>query len=115
MIFHNSKIQGVKQRFHALEETMLALGFSRWTWDYEKVTYDLLYKLGDREFYLRVPGKVIGEKQLEHPKALIELGTPVWAEHFFPHGLNDEVEVPETLSEEVHAKLAAAEAGVSES
>lgn len=109
MIFQDTKIKGIKKEFAFLEKTMHDLGFVRWSWDYEKAIYDLKYTLDGVDYYLRIRANVIGNKLLEHPKAELELGTPVFVRHFFPHGLDDSVEVPEALKEEVEAKLAEVE------
>jgi len=106
MIFQDAKTKGIKKEFRQLEALMKDLGFVRWSWDYGKATYDLKYTLDGVDYYLRLRGTVIGDKQLEHPKAVLELGTPVFVRHFFPHGLDDSVEVPEGLKEQVDAKLA---------
>lgn len=109
MIFTDTKIQGKKQEFKPLEKTMKKLGFDRWTWDLHQVTYDKKYTIADVDYYLRIAGKVINEKHLEHPKAMIQLEAPIFARHFFPHGLDNEAEIPEELTEEIKDKLSKVE------
>lgn len=109
MIYKTTSIQGTEKRFHELENIMKLLGFDRWTWDYEKVVYDKKYVIGEHTYYLRVQGNVINDKPLENPKALLQMKDPVFAEHFFPHGLDNEVEVPNELSDEINAVLAKVE------
>lgn len=106
MIFNDAKTKGIKKEFGETEKIMESLGFDRWTWDYGKVTYDLQYTDNEKEYYLRLRGTVVNDKQLENPKALLEFGVPVFARHFFPHGLDESVEVPESLKGEVEAKIA---------
>jgi hypothetical protein len=106
MIFQNVKTKGVKRKFKELEEAMTKLGFVRWSWDYEKVTYDQKLHADGVDYYLRLRATVVGPKLLEHPEAVLELGTPVFARHFFPHGLDDSVEVPDALKETIDEKLA---------
>jgi hypothetical protein len=106
MIFYDVKTKGIKKEFGEMEKIMKGLGFIRWTWDYEKVIYDLKYTIDHVDYYLRLRADVIGDKQLEHPKALLEIGTPVFVRHFFPHGLDDSVEVPESLIDQINQKLA---------
>ncbi|RAL25678.1 YugN family protein [Thermoflavimicrobium daqui] len=116
MIFHEVKTKGIRKKFKELEEIMEKLGFIRWTWDYEKATYDLLLTTDDAEYYLRLRADVVdvvNNKQLEHPAALLELGTPVFVQHFFPHGLDDSVEVPAALDSQVKEKLAELEKALS--
>jgi hypothetical protein len=106
MMFHEIKTKGIEKEFGQLEKLMKKLGFVRWSWDYHKVTYDLKYTLDGVDYYLRLSGSVINDKSLENPKALLTIGTPVFARHFYPHGLDDAVLVPEGLRAEVHKKLA---------
>ncbi|SHE69915.1 YugN-like family protein [Seinonella peptonophila] len=112
MIFTEAKTKGIEKSFAQLETTMKGLGFLRWSWDYEKVTYDLEYNTEKGNYYLRFPGRVIGDKQLEHPKAQVRLHDPVFIQHFFPHGVDDTVEVPSELNDQVIAKIAEVEAAL---
>ncbi len=105
MIFTDTKIQGIKKEFRPLEKTMKNLGFDRWSWDFQKVVYDKLYTSEGVNYYLRIPGRVVNEKQLEHPKALVQLDAPIFARHFFPHGLDNEAQVPEDLEQEIQQTL----------
>jgi hypothetical protein len=106
MIFEDVKIKGIKKEFGEMEKLMKQLQFVRWTWDYEKVTYEIKYSLDGVDYYLRLRGTVINNKMLEHPKALLELDHPTFVRHFFPHGLDQNAEVPAGLKEQVEAKLA---------
>lgn len=105
MIYTSTHIQGKKKEFHQLEQSLKSLGFDRWTWDYEKVVYDKKYVVGENTYYLRVQGNVINNKPLENPKSLLELQQPVFVEHFFPHGLDDTVDTPKELADDVDALL----------
>lgn len=105
MIFTDTKIQGIKKEFRSLEKIMKKHDFIRWTWDIHKVVYDKKYTSDGVDYYLRIPGKVVNEKQLEHPKALVQLEAPIFARHFFPHGLDNDTEVPEELKEEIQREL----------
>lgn len=109
MIFTDSNIKGKKEEFKPLDKLMKKLGFVRWTWDIHMVVYDKKYIAGDAVYHLRVPGKVVNDKHIEHPKALVQLQSPIFARHFFPHGLDNEAEVPAELSEQIEAKLAEVE------
>ncbi|MBD1370956.1 hypothetical protein IC620_01085 [Hazenella sp. IB182357] len=112
MILNEIKTKGIKKEFRETEKVLKSLGFVRWAWDYEKATYDYKYNHDGKEYYLRLRGTVINDKQLEHPKALLELGTPVFARHFFPHGLDDSVEIPKDLLTTVNEKLKEMEAAL---
>jgi YugN-like family len=109
MIFHETKIKGIKKQFDELEKIMKGLGLVRWSWDYGKAIYDYKYTHEGVDYYLRFGGKVVNDKRLESPKAVLEMGDPVFARHFFPHGLDENAEVPEALIEEVNRKIAEVE------
>lgn len=109
MIFQETKTKGIQKEFGQLEKLMKQLEFIRWTWDYEKVTYEIKYTVNGVDYYLRLPGTVINNHMLEHPKALIELEHPTFVRHFFPHGLDSDAEVPDELKAQVEAKLAEVE------
>jgi hypothetical protein len=106
MMLHAVKTKGVEKEFGPMEKLMKKLGFVRWSWDYHKVTYDLKYTLAGIDYYLRLSGSVINDKSLENPKALLTLGTPVFARHFYPHGLDNDALVPAELQAQVDEKLA---------
>lgn len=105
MIFTDAKTKGIRKEFRELEKIMVGLGYDR-TWDYTKAIYDLKLTTHDAEYYLRLPCKVVSAKQLEHPKAILEVDLPIFTRHFFPHGLDHEVEVPAELKEVVQMKIA---------
>jgi hypothetical protein len=109
MMFTDVKFKGVRKEFKDLEKIMLDLGFVRGSWDYDKAIYDYHFSIDGANYYLRVRGDVVGEKQIEHPKALLELDYPVFVQHFFPHGLDYDAAVPVELEEAVKAKLAEVE------
>ncbi|MGX9707213.1 MULTISPECIES: YugN family protein [Laceyella] len=106
MIFQEIKTKGIRKEFRELEKLMKQLQFIRWTWDFEKVTYEIKYTVDGVDYYLRLRGTVVNNYMLENPKALVELDHPSFVRHFFPHGLDHNAEVPAALKEEVDAKLA---------
>ncbi|WP_052807409.1 YugN family protein [Risungbinella massiliensis] len=106
MIITDTQIEGIRKEFHELEKALLNLGFDRWTWDYTMAYYDLKYTTSDAEYYLRVPGYVVSGKQLENPKAVLEMKSPIFTRHFHPHGLDNNVEIPAELQDEVSKKIA---------
>ncbi|WP_054950254.1 YugN family protein [Numidum massiliense] len=93
----NSHVENIQATFGTLKPITMKLGFYP-SWDYHKVCFDL--KLEDNgtdpEFYLRIPAKVV-EGSMENPKCVLELMTPVFALHYYPHGLDYEAEVPDYL------------------
>ncbi|SDY28259.1 YugN family protein [Thermoactinomyces sp. DSM 45892] len=106
MFFHDSKTKGVQKDFKDLEAIMSGLGFFRGAWDYTKATYDIKYTVDEVDYYLRLRAVVVNKKQLENPKARLELDIPYFVRHFFPHGMDENSEIPAELTEEVNQKVA---------
>lgn len=100
MILENSGLEGIQNTFGTINQTMKRMGFYP-SWDYHKVTFDL--KLEEKgvepEFYLRIPARVV-EGSMDSPKCVLELGTPVIALHYYPHGLDYDAPVPEPLKKQ---------------
>jgi hypothetical protein len=113
MIFADAKTIGIQKEFKEMEQLMEQLGFVRWSWDYNKVTYDYKYTADDIDYYLRIPCRVVNDKQLENPKAVLELYPPVFARHLFPHGLDNDAEIPAALEADVHKKISELEKNLS--
>jgi hypothetical protein len=105
MLFADAKTKGFKKEFKEIESLMKHLGFTRWAWDYKKVTYDYKYTVEGVDYYLRLLCRVVNDKQLEHPKAIVETDLPVFARHFFPHGLDNDAQVPDAIQTEVQEKI----------
>lgn len=113
MFFQDAKTKGLKKEFKEMEQLMKKLGFTRWAWDYKKVTYDYKYTVDGVDYYLRLPCRVVNNKQLENPKAIVETDIPVFARHFFPHGLDNEATVPEAIELDVSKKISELEKNLS--
>lgn len=107
MIFNNVSTKGIRIRFKELEKLMRTLGFSRWSWDYHFVFYD--YKYRDMQtginYYLRLGGDVKNKPWLESSKAIVELDVPIFARHYFPHGIDPNVPLPDSIAKDVKAKV----------
>lgn len=108
MVLEDTGLKGVRKDFGTVDKVAKSLGFDRWAWDYDKAVYDL--KLEDEEkgtvYFLRVPAQVV-QGHLENPKATLEFGDPVIGRHLFPHGLDYEVSIPDSLEKTVKEKVAA--------
>jgi hypothetical protein len=87
-----------------LDHYMEELGFIRWAWDYNHATYD--YKIEDKGnvFYLRIQANVI-EGKLEDPHTLLKLEEPYMGKHLFPHGLDYDYPVPDSVVQTAKRKL----------
>jgi hypothetical protein len=105
MIYKDAKTRGFKKEFREIEQLMKQLGYTRWAWDYKKVTYDYKFTVDGVDYYLRLLCRVVNDKQLENPKAIVETDIPVLARHLFPHGLDNDTEVPEAIQLEVSEKI----------
>ena len=97
MKMENSGLEGIQNTFSAIDPIMKKLGFYP-AWDYHKVSYDI--KLEEKghnpEFYIRIPCKVL-TGSVEHPGCEIELQSPEYFKHYYPHGMNFEAEGPQDL------------------
>lgn len=114
-VLEEVQLKGIRKTFGEVESILTGLGFVRWSWDYNKATFDMKFhdeKTG-QDYYLRIMARAV-EGQLENPKALVELENAAFARHIFPHGLDYSVEIPEafreavaTVLKKVHQKLTA--------
>jgi hypothetical protein len=99
--------KGLKSDLNHLDQASEMLGFVRWQWEYYRATYDL--KLEDKangaEYYLRVNARVTSGK-LESPDAELVLEDAYIGKATFPHGLDYESQVPESIAQTAKQKLA---------
>lgn len=96
---------GTKEVFFAdLEHYMRELGFDRGSWDYKHATYD--YKIQDKGnvFYLRLEANVT-EGKLEDSHAVLKLEDPYMGKHLFPHGLDYDYPIPDSVIKSAKLKL----------
>jgi hypothetical protein len=96
---------GTKEVFFAdLEHYMSDLGFDRGAWDYKHATYD--YKIQDKNgvFYLRIEANVT-EGKLEDTHAVLKLEDPYMGKHLFPHGLDYDYPMPDSVVQTAKRKL----------
>lgn len=96
---------GTKEVFFAdLEHYMSELGFDRGAWDYKHATYD--YKIQDKGnvFYLRIEANVT-EGKLEDSHSVLKLDEPYMGKHLFPHGLDYDYPMPDSVVQTAKRKL----------
>ncbi|CAG7622668.1 YugN family protein [Paenibacillus allorhizosphaerae] len=107
MIIENSGIKGMKSDLAHLDEAMEQLGFVRWQWEYYRATYDLKIedKANGEDYFLRVNTRVETGK-LESPYAILNIEDAYIGRATFPHGLDYESKVPDTIMKLVNGKLA---------
>jgi hypothetical protein len=104
----NVEIAGTELIFAELNHILEDLGFVRWAWDYEHVTYD--YKLVESQtkttYYLRIQANLV-HGQTEDHEAVLKLGEPHIGKHLFPHGIDYEAVIPTTVMNAAKEKLTA--------
>lgn len=96
---------GTKEVFFAdLEHYMSDLGFDRGAWDYKHATYD--YKIQDKGnvFYLRIEANV-AQGKLEDTHAVLKLEDPYMGKHLFPHGLDYDFPIPDSVIQTAKRKV----------
>lgn len=96
---------GSKEVFFAdLEHYMSDLGFDRGAWDYKHATYD--YKIDDKgnTYYLRIEANVLKGK-LEDSHAELKLEEPFIGKHLFPHGIDYDCNMPDSVVQTAKRKL----------
>ncbi|MED4600796.1 YugN family protein [Paenibacillus validus] len=107
MIIENSGLKGLKSDLAHLDESMEQLGFVRWQWEYYRATYDL--KLEDKanreDYFLRINTRVESGK-LESPYAILYIEDVYIGRATFPHGLDYQSPVPDSIMKAVNGKLA---------
>jgi hypothetical protein len=101
-------LKGTKSDFANFEDAAASLGFVRWQWEYTRATYDLKYedKSSNSEFYLRVNVRVESGK-LESPYAILSVEDSYMGKVTFPHGLDYEAPIPESIVRDAGQKLKA--------
>jgi hypothetical protein len=108
LIIEDSGLKGVQAELADLDEASAQLGFVRWQWEYYRATYDL--KIEDKpnsaEYFVRVNARAV-EGKLEDPAAVLQLGDVYIGRATFPHGLDYESPVPDSVIKIAKQKLAA--------
>lgn len=108
MYIENTNLEGKTVKFSVLEHIANSLGlFRNDHWDYERATYDYKFEnmvTGD-VYYLRVPAVAI-EGVVEQSYAVMKLGKPYIGKHYYPHGMEYDMEFPEDVIKTCNEKLA---------
>lgn len=104
MVIKETGLANKEVLFADLEHFMHALDFYRGAWDYNHATYDLKLEDKGTVYYLRVQANVI-EKKLEDPHALVQLEDPYIGKHLFPHGLDYDAPIPDSVQQAAKRKL----------
>ncbi|MNI29750.1 YugN-like family protein [compost metagenome] len=106
MIIEATGLKGLKSDLAHLDEVTTKLGFVRWQWEYYRATYDL--KIEDRtqkdEYFLRINARVETGK-LESPYAILYLEDSYVGKTTFPHGLDYNSPIPDSVLKISNQKL----------
>jgi hypothetical protein len=107
VIIENNGLVGLKSDLAHLDEVTTNLGFVRWQWEYTRATYDL--KLVDKtsgdEYFLRINTRAESGK-LESPYAILYIEHIYIGRATFPHGLDYQSPVPDSIMKIATQKLA---------
>jgi hypothetical protein len=107
VIIENNGVKGLKSDLAHLDEVTTNLGFVRWQWEYTRATYDL--KIDDKasrsEYFLRLNTRAESGK-LESPYAVLNIEDVYIGKATFPHGLDYQSPVPDSVMKTATQKLA---------
>lgn len=106
MIIENTGIIGALSELSYLDEVTSKHGFIRWQWEYRRATYD--YKMEDSSsngtYFLRINTRAV-EGKLESPHAVLAVEAVYVGKETFPHGLDYEAPIPESILKSCKQKL----------
>lgn len=107
MIINNTGIKGAKSELSLLDQVMENAEFVRWQWEYNRATYDYQIKDANNNetYFLRVNARTL-EGKLENPFAVLEVGETFIGRATFPHGLDYESPIPDSVMNAANQKLA---------
>jgi hypothetical protein len=104
MVIKETGIGGKEGFLSDLDHIMSELGFVRWAWDYNHATYDCKFEDKGSSYFLRIQANAVAGK-LEDPHALLQLEEPYMGKHLFPHGLDYDTPVPDSVQQAAKRKL----------
>jgi hypothetical protein len=108
LIIEDNGLKGLQAELADLDESSEKVGFVRWQWEYYRATYDL--KIEDtpnrEEYFLRINTRAV-EGKLEDPSAVLAVEDVYLGKATFPHGLDYQSPVPDTIVKHAKQKLAA--------
>lgn len=106
MIIENTGLEGLHIELSHMDTVMYKLGFVREQWEYYRATYDLEIDdpKGGLAYYLRVNTRVV-EGKLESPNAVLTPEHVYLGQAVFPHGIDYETDIPNSVLEIANKKL----------
>lgn len=108
MIIEDNGLHGLQVELSDLDASSDKLGFVRWQWEYTRATYDLkIEDVPNREdYFLRFNVRSV-EGKLEQPDCVLAIEAVYLGRATFPHGLDYNSPVPESVLKIAKQKLAA--------
>ncbi|WP_282941700.1 YugN family protein [Paenibacillus sp. RC67] len=115
MIIENSGLKGLKSDLAHLDESTEKLGFVRWQWEYYRATYDLkiIDNASRKDYFLRINTRVESGK-LESPYAILYIEDVYIGVATFPHGLDYQSPIPDSVLKIAQQKLSQLKTELSE-
>lgn len=113
MIIENNGLKGLKSDLAHLDEVTEKLGFVRWQWEYYRATYDLKMESNGKDYFLRINTRVESGK-LESPYAILYIEEVYIGVATFPHGLDYQSPIPDSVMKIAQQKLAQLKTELSE-
>ncbi|MCU6795238.1 YugN-like family protein [Paenibacillus sp. 1_12] len=106
MIIEKNGLLGLKSDLAHLDDVSSKLGFVRWQWEYTRATYDLklVDKTDQSEYFLRINTRTESGK-LESPYAILYIEHIYIGRATFPHGLDYQSPVPDSIMKIATQKL----------
>ncbi|WP_040948568.1 YugN family protein [Gorillibacterium massiliense] len=106
MIIENAGLHGRTSDLATMDEAMDKAGFIRWQWEYYRATYDhkITDPVGASHYFLRINARVT-EGKLENPYAILQLTDTYIGAETFPHGLDYEVAIPDSIMKEAQERI----------
>ncbi len=107
MIISSHGLENIKVELEQLDVAGEACGFIRWQWEYYRATYDLQLEDPDKkaDYFLRINTRAIKGK-LEDPETELAVEDVYIGRATFPHGLDYQSQVPESILHQAKLKLA---------
>ncbi|MCS7459431.1 YugN-like family protein [Paenibacillus doosanensis] len=115
MIIENNGLKGLKSDLAHLDEVTAKLGFVRWQWEYYRATYDLKIedKASHNDYFLRMNARVETGK-LESPYAILYIEDVYIGKATFPHGLDYQSPIPDSVLKIAQQKISQLKTELSE-
>ncbi len=107
MIISNHGLENIKFELAQLDVAGESCGFIRWQWEYYRATYDLQIEDPEKkaDYYLRINPRALKGK-LEDPETELAVTDVYIGRATFPHGLDYESAIPESIMHQAKLKLA---------